>query len=84
MRYHRCMARIQSDIVEQLRAAIADSGMTRLEVSRRAGLAYSCVHGFVGEYRGISLTSAAALCKVLGLELRPVAKPKRRQRTKGR
>lgn len=77
-RYHAEMAKPANDITEQLRKAIAESGMTRLQVARKAGLPYSSVHGFCGGYRSLKLESAAALCKVVGLTLKPV-KPRRKQ-----
>ncbi len=68
------------NVVDQLREAARDSGLTRLQLAKRTGLPYSVVHGFVGGYRGLTLGSAAALCRVLGLELRPV---RRRRMLKG-
>lgn len=70
-RYQWGMAQ-ENHITEQLHAAIAESELSRLQLAKRAGLPYSVVHGFAGRYRGLNFESAAALCKVLGLELRPV------------
>ncbi len=77
-RYQSGMAQ-ENSIVEQLRAAIAESELSRFQIAKRAGLPYSVLHGFAGEYRGLNFESAAALCKALGLTLRPMAKPKRRK-----
>jgi len=60
-----------TDLGGQLRAAIEASGLSRFELSRRAGVAYAVVYRFVGGERTITLDTASKLANVLGLELRP-------------
>lgn len=62
----------QCDLGGQLRAAFAESGMTRFELSKRSGVPYSTIHRFFGEGRDIALSTVAKICRVLDLELRPV------------
>ncbi|NOS99423.1 MAG: helix-turn-helix transcriptional regulator [Phycisphaerales bacterium] len=67
----------ESGIVAELKRAIAESGRTRLALAKAAGLPYAVVHMFVAGKRGLSLDSAAALCDVLGLELRRVRRKRK-------
>ena len=60
-----------TDLGEQLRAAFYASGLSRFELSRRAGMSYAIVHRFMGGDRTITLDTATRLCDVLGMELRP-------------
>ncbi len=62
----------QRDLGEQIREAIADSGMSRFKLAKRSGVPYSGVHRFVGGQRGLTLDTASKLCEVLGLELRSI------------
>ena len=62
----------QGDLGGQLRAAFAESGLSRFELARRAGISYAIVHRFVGGDRDITLGTASKLCAVLGLELRSI------------
>ena len=55
------------------------SGLSMLQLSKRSGLAYAIVHGFVRDGRAITLKSGGKLAATLGLELRPV----RRKRKEG-
>ncbi|MEK6677462.1 MAG: helix-turn-helix transcriptional regulator [Planctomycetota bacterium] len=52
-------------------AAFVESGLSRFELSRRAGISYAIVHRFFGGHRTITLDTASKLAGVLGLELRP-------------
>ena len=73
----------RTDLSGQLRQAIADSGLTRHALSKRAGVAYAVVFHFVAEERDVTLRTASKLAEVLGLELRPVGREsKRSKRTK--
>ena len=60
----------QADLAEQLRAAFAESGLSRFELARRASISYAIVHRFIGGDRDIALRTATKLARVLGLELR--------------
>ena len=59
------------DLPRQLREAFAESGISRFELARRAGISYAIIHRFIGGDRGITLETASKLADVLGLELRP-------------
>jgi transcriptional regulator with XRE-family HTH domain len=68
-----------ADSIENVvRRAARESGMSMLELSKRTGLGYQTVYGFCSQSRGITLESAGKLCELLGLELRPVKRRKRR------
>ena len=65
-----------TSIAEQLRQAVQDSGQTPYALAKLAGIDRSALLRFLHDERGLTLDSAAALCDVLGLELRPVKKGK--------
>ncbi|MGB2987162.1 MAG: helix-turn-helix transcriptional regulator [Phycisphaerae bacterium] len=67
-----------TDLAGQLRAAFAESGLSRFELARRAGISYAIVHRFIGGDRSITLGTASKLAHVLDLELRPVRRAKQR------
>jgi plasmid maintenance system antidote protein VapI len=58
------------DIEQALLDAARKSGLTIAELARQAELPYSAVHGFVKSGRLITLRSAAAIARALGLELK--------------
>lgn len=62
----------QCPLAKQLRAAIAKAGLNPFQVSKRTGVGYSAIHGFLNGTRDMSLGTASKLCKLVGLELRPV------------
>ena len=62
------------DIEMQLREAIRSSGMTCYEIAKRAGVTNSQLSLFLSGQRSLTLTSAAKIARVLGLELRRVKK----------
>jgi len=61
----------QADLAADIRAAFADSGLSRFELARRSGVPYSGVHRFIAGKRDVGLETASKLCDVLGLELKP-------------
>ncbi|MGD2109735.1 MAG: helix-turn-helix transcriptional regulator [Phycisphaerae bacterium] len=67
----------QVDLSGQLRAAFAESGLSRFELARRAGVSYAIVHRWVGGDRDITIGTASKLAGVLGLELRPVKRARK-------
>ena len=67
-------------IDEQLKRAARDSGHSIKRLAELADVHYSGMHRFYTTGGGITLTTAAKLAKVLGLELRQVRKPKARRR----
>ncbi len=62
------------DIEMQLREAILSSGMSCYEIAKRAGVTNSQLSLFLSGQRSLTLTSAAKIARVLGLELRPAKK----------
>jgi len=79
MRYSKGMKMEQPyDLAAQLKAAIADSGLTMFKVAESCGLRYQTVYGFVKGERDIALSSASKLAELFGLELRPVRRGKRK------
>ncbi|MCC7291440.1 MAG: helix-turn-helix transcriptional regulator [Phycisphaerales bacterium] len=61
------------NLIGSLKTAARKSGMSMNEISRRTGLAYQIVHGFLKGERDIAISSAVKLADVLDLELRPKA-----------
>jgi len=61
-------------IEAQLREAILKSRMSRYRISKRSGVTNSQLSLFVNGERSLTLTSAAKVALVLGLELRQVRK----------
>lgn len=55
----------------QLRQAIINSKMSRYKISKLAGVTESQLSLFLSGKRTLTLTSAAKIAEVLGLELRP-------------
>jgi transcriptional regulator with XRE-family HTH domain len=62
------------DIEVQLHEAILSSGMSCYEIAKRAGVTNSQLSLFLSGQRSLTLTSAAKIARVLGLELRPIKK----------
>ena len=70
------------DIEEQLRQAIRKSEKSRYRICKEAGLSESQLSYFMNKdkekRRSLTLPAAAKLAKVLGLELRPVKKARKK------
>ncbi len=62
------------NLIGALKAAARRSGMSMNAMSKRTGLAYQIVHGFLTKERDITVTSASKLADLFELELRPKAK----------
>lgn len=60
------------DIEQQLRRAALDSGLSMLQLSKRSGIPYSAIHGFMKSGQGITLRTASKLAALLNLTLQPV------------
>jgi plasmid maintenance system antidote protein VapI len=60
------------DIEVQLREAIVGSEMSCYEIAKRTEMANSQLSLFINGHRSLTLTSAAKVARVLGLELRPI------------
>jgi transcriptional regulator with XRE-family HTH domain len=56
-------------LVEQLRAAIRDSGLSLNQLAQQAGVATPMLSRFVKGERGLSLAAAEKVCKALRLGL---------------
>jgi transcriptional regulator with XRE-family HTH domain len=59
----------EAGLVEQLRTAIRDSGLTLTELSERAGVALPMLTRFVRKERGLNLATAEKVCDALHLRL---------------
>ena len=62
------------DIEMQLHEAISGSGISCYEIAKRSGVTKSQLSLFLSGQRSLTLTSAAKIARVLGLELRPAKK----------
>ena len=63
---------VSMSIDDQLRKVAVASGMSILQMSKRTDIPYAAVHGFLKSKRDIRTSTTAKLCKLFGLELRPV------------
>ena len=68
----------RSDVGELMRERFRMSGLSIKKLADLADVPYAAAHGFVNGTRDPLLSTAAKLWKVLGLELRPVRRTKRR------
>lgn len=66
-----------TNLAETIRNAVAECGLSRLQLSKRTGIHYATIHGFIGGYRDITLRTACKLCMLLDLELRPARRLKK-------
>lgn len=66
--------KLNKDIEEQLRQATIHSELSRYRISLLSGVADSALCYFVKRQRTLTLTSAARVAEVLGLELKPTRK----------
>lgn len=66
------------NIAEQLRQAALQDDRSINALAREAGLGYPIVYEFLHGRRAITISSAAQLCRVLQLELRPIARRRRK------
>ena len=70
----------RTDLAEQLRKAIAASGLTPYRIATDADVDRAIMTRFVNGDRGLTLDTASKIADYLALELRP----KRRSAKKGR
>ena len=56
-------------MVETIHKTFAESGLTMLQLSQRAGVHYQTVHGLMGGYRSTRVKPLARICEALGLRL---------------
>jgi antitoxin component HigA of HigAB toxin-antitoxin module len=72
------------DLRQQLRVAITNSGLGLRELAREAGLgSHSQLSRYLDGKRDLTLENVVRLCKVLGLQLVPIA-PKPAEKRKGK
>jgi transcriptional regulator with XRE-family HTH domain len=62
------MAKIVS-MEEQIRKAILASGLAQRDLAKQAGVSHAQISRFLAGERGLSLASAAKICRVVGLRL---------------
>ncbi|MCK6465098.1 MAG: helix-turn-helix transcriptional regulator [Phycisphaerae bacterium] len=71
------------NIADSLKAAAKRSGLSMNAISKRTGLNYQTVHGFLTGERDIAVSTAQRLADLLDLELRPKASKAAGKPTKG-
>ena len=59
-------------LVDELREAILNCGQTEYRVAKESGVAQPILNRFLHGERGVSLETAAKVCKYLGLHLAPI------------
>ncbi len=68
---------MSKDIEKKLREAIIKSKISRYKISQLSGIGEAQLSLFVNSKRTLTLTSAAKVAKVLGLDLKPIKKKAR-------
>ena len=83
-RYHKCgilgmmKSNPESEMGKILREAFRASGLSVRALSIQSGVYYASVHATMNGTRDPSLSTVSKLSAVLGLELRPVRRGKRK------
>lgn len=67
-----------NEMCQLLRETFRKSGMSVKQLSDRSGVLYSSAHAIVNGQRDPALSTVVKLCRVLGLELRPVRRGRRK------
>jgi len=67
----------RNEMADLLRATFRKSGLSVKRLAIESGVAYASVHGFMAGDRDAALSTACRLCRVLGLELRPIRRRKK-------
>ena len=62
---------------EQLRQAVADSGLTLYVVAKGAGIAYPVLYRFISRERDLTLETATKLADYFGMRLTRPRRPKK-------
>ncbi len=61
-----------TNIADQLKTAINETGLTSYRICKMSGVAQPVLDRFrSGERKNITITTAGKLCEALGLELKP-------------
>lgn len=71
------MAKKCEDIEQQLKETLINSPLSRYRIAKMTGLSEAQLSYFVNGKRTLTLTTAAKLAKVLGLELKTKQKGKK-------
>jgi transcriptional regulator with XRE-family HTH domain len=69
---------MKGHITQTIQRAVVDSGILQSEIARQAKVTEGQLSRFLRDKRSLTLPAAERLCKVLGLELRPVSPRKAR------
>lgn len=73
------MAKRSTTLAQVIRDAIENDGRSLNAIAKAADVAYQSLHPFVrGQRDEIALSTADRICRVVGLELRPVKRPEER------
>ena len=64
---------------DRIRAAARATDLSMLALSREAGVPYAVVHDFMTGKGNVNLRNAERICRVVGLDLDPVRRGKRRK-----
>ncbi len=67
-----------SEMGRLIRSTFKKSGLSILALSKRSSVPYATAHGVIRGTRDPSLSNTEKLCKVLGLELKPIKRRKRK------
>ncbi len=70
----------QNPMGDLIRATFRKSKLSVNQLALRSGVPYASAHAIVAGTRDPVLSTAEKICKVLGLELRPVRRGKRKAR----
>ena len=71
--------KLTSQLTDQLRQAIDDSGLTRYRIAKEAGISESALAQFYNGHRGLSMESLNALGEFLQLTIVLGRKPEREE-----
>jgi len=69
---------VEHDLGDAIRKAFGDSRLSMSALSKQAGVPYAAVHGLLNGTSDARLSTATKLCRVLGLELHPMRRGKRK------
>jgi transcriptional regulator with XRE-family HTH domain len=67
---------MSAGMTKQIQDAIRATGLPLLEFARRSGVSQPQLYRFMNNSRTLTLPVVEKLCETLGLELKPVRKPK--------
>jgi transcriptional regulator with XRE-family HTH domain len=65
------------DVIEAIRRACKQSSASQYRIAKDTGIDKSALSRFVSGERGLSMENVDALCRYLGLELKPIKRKAR-------